>query len=219
MLVCLKVSTSYIESTVILVLFVLSLGLVFGQHDVCPKFGSDQTTHQRSSTSGIFMNFNAPSQCKGNVTGWKFCIYKNSDIFLRSTRITAFLMVYRQDSKSNNTYSPVSGSVREKQLRWNVVSKFPSFYCINDSLVSADFFKIQENDVIGVCIKEVRSFKPLLLVGISSGANMSTYQLDLAGYEQCQPSHYGSITGADLVLRSDSVLHVETRIGMSITFN
>jgi len=121
-------------------------------------------------------------------------------------------MVYRQDIKRSTSYLLIKDSVRVKILQRNFIFT-SNFHCIHETLTLEEYIKIQENDVIGACIKEEGSTQPLLLVG-TTGNTVSTYQLDQAGSEECRPTHYANITDADLTLRADHVLHVGADIGM-----
>ena len=46
------------------------------QSDTCPVFGTDQSSSlSRSTEARIFLNFESPSQCRGNVTSYRYCFY------------------------------------------------------------------------------------------------------------------------------------------------
>ncbi len=182
----------------------------------CPTFGNDKISRlERSNNRKIFMNFESPAQCPGNVTSWRFCYYRNLDnrfeAISNNREFSALFVVYR---RHNDTYIPVPGSVREKKIEWEVVRE-SSFHCTNETLQPSEYFEIQENDIVGACIKDTGDVDPLLIVGTSSESNYYTYQWDRPNFENCLNSQYYDVDSShkDFKLRSTSVLHLYANIG------
>ncbi len=167
------------------------------------------------------MNFESPSQCRGSVTGWRFCYYRNIDDDFGDIRdsqeFVAIFIVYRRQNAASNNYIPVPGSVREKRIQWRVI-KTSRFQCMYENLSTNEYFEIQENDIVGACIKDtffLNPVDPLLLIGTSSGSSVLTYQWDRSGYGLCSSFQYGFIdtSTGDFGIRSTSTLHLYANIG------
>ena len=210
--------------------------IALGQSSTCPTFGTNQPSGlSRSCEERIFMNFESPAQCKGNVTGWRFCYYRNYDDdsenhcgnddedfedTSNSREFAALFIVFRRQSATSNNYIPVPGSVREKRIQWRVI-KTSRFQCMYENLSTNEYFEIQENDIVGACIKDVGSNDPLLLVGTSSRSNFLTYQWDERDYDDCLLSQYSNVdtTHNDFIIRSTSTLHLYANIGEDINIS
>ena len=193
--------------------------------DSCPSFGTDQSSRlSKSSEERIFMNFEAPSQCTGNVTSWRFCYYRNInddfDEISNSRDFEAVFLIYRRESMTSDNYVTVVGSVREKALQWSVVQS-SRFTCMDEVLSPEEYFEIQQNDIVGACIKDVGSDYPLLLVGTSSGSNFQTYQLDRRGYQDCTSVRTNIVdtSHSSFRQRSTSTLHLFANIGKIFMHN
>ena len=196
-----------------------------GQTDSCPTFGTDQSSRlSKSSEERIFMNFEAPSQCTGNVTSWRFCYYRNVDDdfdeISDSRDFEAIFLIYRRESIASDNYMTVAGSVREKALQWSVVQS-SRFTCMDEVLSSEEYFEIQQNDIVGACIKDVRGASPLLLVGTSSGSTFQTYQLDRSDYQDCTSVQTNIVDTSDSKFkpRRTSTLHLFANIGKIFMHN
>ena len=189
----------------------------------CPTFGTDQSTAlSRSSNSYIYMNFDSPSQCRGNVTGWNFCFYRNQnnggddddgeDGFSNSQNFAALFIVYRRQSPTSDIYSAV-GSAREKTFQWRVVED-SSFQCMQENLSPNEYVEVQENDIVGACIKNTQSVEPLLLVGTDGNAATNTYRLFRFGSSDCSTSMYSNVDTDNFLFsrRMTSTLHLHASI-------
>ena len=187
---------------------------------VCPVIGTDlPTSLSRSTEERIFLNFEAPSQCRGNVTSWTYCHYdsqsndddcEEDDDDEPPCRYGAKFIVYRRHSPTSNIYEPVAGSVTEKILLHNDV---PNFRCRTETL--ARRFEIRENDVISACVWDDGPINPLYLVGDSFSTNQNLYQYDRSGYDDCRTSQIGSVntTRSDFRQRARYRLHLYVNIG------
>jgi len=146
-----------------------------GQSNTCPVFGTDQSTElSPSMETGLFLNFEAPSQCRGRVTSWEVCRYGSTcgdgDSSRRrrsdaqddnnNCRYEASFVVYRRSSSGNYELVP------ESTTEWILSNDVSQFGCFT---VSPDQnFEIQENDVVGACVGSVN---PLYLVGDTNDDN------------------------------------------------
>ena len=91
-------------------MFLCNAGIT-GQSGSCPVFGTDQSTSFRSiQQERVFVNFDSPSQCRGNVTSFNFCHY-DSTSRCRTCLYGAILVVYRRNASNSNLYDPVAGSI------------------------------------------------------------------------------------------------------------
>ena len=158
------------------------------------------------------MNFESPSQCKGIVTGWRFCFYRNIDLInISSSNVfRSIFMVFRRQSLTSNYYSPVQGSIHEKILGYDELNNTREFMCMQENLNSEEYFEVQENDIIGACIGAGRTNSPLLLVGRSSEANHLTYAI---GSVNCNINVRSNVNSSDLQKRSALILHLYADIG------
>ena len=205
------------------------IGTASGQSDTCPTFGTDQTSIDCSREERIFLNFEAPSQCRGNVTLWNYCHYRSekgeecsddddSGDNNPNTLYGAKLLVYRRSSPTSEDYVQVPGSVTELVLvDTNVRAQFRC-----GTITAAQPFEIQENDVIAACVWDDndaaggRDINPLLLAGDNANANQLLYQYDRGGLDDCTASQLASVdTGHnDFRQRRDYRLHLYADIGM-----
>ena len=158
------------------------------------------------------MNFESPSQCKGNVTGWRFCFYRNIDLINISSEIvfTSIFMVFRKQSLTNNYYSPVQESIQRKTLNYDELNNTREFMCMQENLNSEEYFEVQENDIVGACIGGSGTNTPLLLVGKSSETSHLTY---VTRSINCNMFIRNNVNTSDLQKRSDLTLHLYADIG------
>ena len=160
------------------------------------------------------MNFESPSQCRGNVTGWHFCYYKNNLAGIeRDAVFTAIFIVYQRESPTSDNYIPVSQNNKVMKLQYQSIANSTGFVCMKEDLEPEEYIEIQENDIIGACIKSGYLIAPLLLVGTSSGVNMATYQLDKDWVRNCNALRVYT-PHSFFKQRPDSTLHLYADIGM-----
>ena len=183
---------------------------------VCPVVGTDLSASLlRSREERIFLNFEAPSQCRGNVTSWTYCHY-DSQIFCReSCQYVAKFIVYRRSPSNDNTYEPVLGSVTTKILFGDDASRF---HCRTEEV---DGFEIRENDVVSACVKDNSTIDPLYLVGESRSDEQNfLYQYNRRNYEDCTDQQLSSVDTMHNDFRriSRRTLHLYVNIGMVNTF-
>ena len=197
-------------------------GTVRAQSDTCPVFGNDQQSSvQRSREERIFLNFEAPSQCRGNVTTWRYCHYTSTvgddddddddDDDEDSGTYGAKFLVYRRSSLTSNNYMQVPGSVSSVMLSRSNVR---SFQC--RQLTVTQPFEIQENDIIAACVWDRGSVNPLYLVGDTNNANVQgLYQVDRSGYDDCRDYQLASVdtSRSDFRHRQEFILHLQAGIG------
>ena len=200
--------------------------------NACPLFGTESTELSRSTQERIFLNFEAPSQCRGNVTSWRFCYYRpniddddddddseddseddNDNLLFR-----ALFIIYRRSSPSSNNYQPVSGSITVVGVRYRDMSRFG---CLNQPITQQ--FEIQENDIVGACIQDVSNINPLYIIGDSgdSNRNHKLYQLNRGSYQQCRSDQIASVdtSHSDFRRRDRYTMHLYANIGMIIVLS
>lgn len=184
----------------------------------CPIFGTDQPSILSKSTKErLFFNFEAPSQCRGNVTSWSFCYYRSAsgDDDDDDEQFGAKFMVYRRATPTSDTYQPVAGSNMSQLLSYNDARAI--FRCM--TVVVPQRFEIQENDVVGACVWDRGSVNPLYLIGDTNDneANQKLYQYDMRDYDDCTIEQLGSVDTADsdFRLRDEWKLHLYAITGMN----
>jgi hypothetical protein len=192
--------------------------LVGAQTGGCPTFGTDQAAAlSRSREERIFLNFEAPSQCRGNVTSWEVCYYNSrtgdDDDDDDDIRYGAKLMIYRRESPSSAVYRPVAQSIKSVQLRYNDVGR--SFRCM--TMTVAQVFEIRENDVVGACVWDKGDVNPLYLIGDTrdSAASQHLYQYDRSSYDDCTSGQIGTVdvSRSDFIRQRELKLHLYANTG------
>ena len=184
-----------------------------GNADGCPLFGTDQSTAlSNPNRRRVVINFESPSQCKGIVTGWRFCFYRNIDLIniSSSNAFRSIFMVFRRQSLTSNYYSPVQESIHEKTLGYDEINNTREFMCMQENLNSEEYFEVQENDIIGACINAGGTNTPLLLVGRSSEANHLTY---VTSSVNCNTFIRSNGNSSDVLKRRALILHLYADIG------
>ena len=160
------------------------------------------------------MNFESPSQCRGNVTGWQFCYYKSDLAESKMDAVfTAIFIVFRRESPTSNKYIPVSQNNKVMELDYHFIANSTDFVCMKENIEPNEYIEIQENDIIGACIKRGYLVSPLLVVGTSSRINMSTYQFDQEWVRYC---YFRSVytNHQYFIPRRTSALHLYADVGM-----
>lgn len=178
-------------------------------------FGTDQSTAlSRSTLERIFLNFEAPSQCRGNVTSWRFCFYEpTDDDYDNNDDFGAKFIIYRKESPTSSNYLPVPGSIREKIIDYRDIRS--SFGCMEEILGQDDEFEIQENDVLAACIWDKSSVNPLYLLGRNNNLNEKLYQVDRRGYDDCTTAQISTVdtSHSKFTLRDNYKLHLYVDVG------
>ena len=147
-------------------------------------FGNDQQTElTQSREERIFLNFEAPSQCRGNVTAWRYCHYDSQEDDTRP--YGAKFIVYR---RSSDDYVPVPGSIITIRLESSDVA---SFNC--REFVLEQSFEILENDVIAACVQDDSSTNPLYLIGEADDGPERLYHYDRGGHENCRDDQLATV--------------------------
>ena len=184
------------------------------QSDCCPVFGTNQSASLTPSTlerAQVFLNFEAPSQCRGNVTSWSFCHYTSAGDNHPGDNVqyAARLIVYRRADPTSTIYEPVAGSTTSIRLSYDDARM--GFRCLREDVSQS--FEIQENDVIGACVwDEGTSIYPLrrLIGKDDESPGQKLYQYNRNDYEMCT----GVDTGfRNFVQRSQFRLHVYADTG------
>lgn len=123
-------------------------------------------------------------------------------------------MIYRRNSPTSDFYTPVPGSIRTLDLSHRVAN---TFRCRTEALPGG--IQIQENDIVGACVKDRGDVSPLYLVGDTNdnSNNFNLYQVDRSGFDDCRDSQIGSVdTGhSNFIPRREFILHVYANIGKS----
>lgn len=192
---------------------------VGAQSGSCPVFGTDQSSSlTRSREERIFLNFEAPSQCRGNVTSWSFCHYRSTtgddDEEEDNEQYGAKFVVYRRATPTSDIYEPVAGSVKSELLRYRDVGA--NFRCRTSTVTATE---IQENDIVGACVWDRGNVNPLYLIGtgVTNGNLQKLYQYDRSDYDDCTETQLGSVDTANsnFQLRNEWKLHLYANIGMN----
>ena len=174
-------------------------------------FGTNQSTAlSNSGRLRVVINFESPSQCKGTVTGWRLCFYRNFNLLQISSEsvFRSTLMAFRRQSLTSNYYRPVH--LREKTLGYDELNNTREFMCMQENLNSKEYFEVQENDIIGAFIGGGGTNTPLLLVGKSSETSHLTYVTSSVNYDIFIRNIVNTL---DLQKRSDLTLHLYADIG------
>lgn len=162
----------------------------------------------------MFLNFEAPSQCRGNVTSWRFCHYRSSSSDDDDDdQFGAKFIVYRRRNPTSSIYESVPDSITSKTL---TKSEASSFSCLTETV--SPRFEIQENDIIGGCVWDKGSVNPLYLIGDtdSNSANQRLYQYDRSSYDDCTTAQLGSIDTSNSAFRQrdEWKLHLYVNTGI-----
>ena len=105
--------------------------------------GSNPPPFSASTTTGLFLNMEHPSQCHGLITTWHYCYYPNG---AGNTSITVGVWRLNQATQQYN----LIGSSRTISV--TAESSFASVICGTEVLIESDYMSINENDVIGVSV-------------------------------------------------------------------
>jgi hypothetical protein len=169
---------------------------------------------------GVFLNFEAPSQCRGFVSSWEFCHYTSGSAG-DDVQYRARIIVYRRTSSVSGAYEAVAESVTDIVLPYSEASI--GFRCLKENLTES--FEILENDVIGACIRNqpTQSAGPLYLIGEDqdqSTADQKLYHFDRPNWQWCTDVQIMTIntesTSFSLIQVPRSRLHLYANIGMSM---
>lgn len=144
---------------------------------MCPVFGTDEGRQTRSTREGLYINFKAPSQCRGNLISWRYCFYNSVED--EGTNNVKFV-VYRRSSPTSDILVAVPGSITEVQLRSDISR---GFTC--QDVTATQRFEVQENDAIAACTRreDIEKDYPLYLVGESNNEFHHLYWTKLENYE------------------------------------
>ena len=135
--------------------------------DSCPAFGTDFSRSQSTnSATGLWLNFDTPAQCTGTAVQWRFCYYLESTT---KSKQEVWLRVYRKsgasgtyDKEADYTVSVQSGNTNDAVCDGGTPS-----YCCDNITVN---YQIQENDIIGVCVRDTGGHGPLYSVDEDASA-------------------------------------------------
>lgn len=141
----------------------MTLNVILGSCcDGCTVFGTSLSEPLKNfGRTKLLLNFQSPSQCNGIVTGWNFCFYRMRKIIIEDyISLTSIFSVYRRQFASNNIYYEVPNS--RKQV---IISRknFEKFSCLKHTLTDKEYFQIQENDIIAVCVPPNKYLVSLLV--------------------------------------------------------
>ena len=99
--------------------------------------------NRQSPTEGrVYLNLNNGTRTSGTVYSWTYCYSADGD----PPPYELVIAMYRP--QPNGTYQLIPGSYRELRITTPLGSTFD---CRDIDLETSDFFKVQPNDVVGVC--------------------------------------------------------------------
>ena len=164
------------------------------------------------SMTGVFMNFEAPSQCSGTVTSWRYCHYGSTD----NDEYIAKLGIYRRNS---NTMSyELVGSLTTVLLNRAAAENS----ACREAPVDREF-QIQENDVIGACLggrtSGQRNQGPLLLISDNAPTDERLYTVSSNGanFDGCRDNQLQTIDMSNTFTRENQWrLHLSANTSMLI---
>ena len=165
---------------------------------------------------GVYMNFETPSQCTGNVTAWRFCYYVPFLVADQSRVFKAKFRTYRKSIDTPTHYELVSGSSKTVQFTFGQ-NKSNSFECFLENIPADQQFEIQENDIIGACLWQRDDIFPLGLVGFNvTNQEELLYHYDKGNYGHCENTRIDDINTEekDFTKRNHHRLHLYAEIGM-----
>ena len=143
--------------------------------DTCPAFGTEFARGRESSGKGLWLNFATPAQCIGKAVQWEFCYY----VQYTDNDQEVWLRVYRKGS--SDTYDRVVEDkiTRRYQNSGDLVvdgvvcdGGTPPYCCENMTVNHP----IQENDIIGVCMRDAGRHNPLFSQDEDAPAGYTVYQ-------------------------------------------
>ncbi|CAI8057363.1 Fibrillin-3 [Geodia barretti] len=99
--------------------------------------------NRQGPTEGrVYLNLNNGARTSGTVYSWTYCYSADGD----PPPYELVIAMYRP--QPNGTYQLIPGSYRELRITTRLGSTFD---CRDIDLDTSDFFKVQPNDVVGVC--------------------------------------------------------------------
>ena len=208
------------------ILYLLLLKGVIGQQRECPVVGTNLTVPLTPRADlelrGVYMNFETPSQCTGNVTAWRFCYYVPDFATDQSRVFKAKFRTYRKSLDAPTIYELVSGSSKTIEFTFGR-NKSNSFECFVENIPADQQFIIQENDIIGACLwlRDRDMIFPLGLVGFNeTNQEEFLYHYDKENYGHCENDRIDEIDTMDneFMNTNHDRLHLYADIGMFTLF-
>ena len=182
----------------------------------CSSMGSDlrMLSHRFRKREGLFLNFGAPSQCRGIVTGWHYC-YGMSECET-GAKYHATFMVYRPSKNhTSGELSVVPESIESVSLVCQNKSKVK---CDKEKLLLSKQFTIQENDIVAVCLVAEREHRLQLISRMYDEDDYTEegiYQHSNEMIQDCKSNHIQTINLKDITLRKSLQIHLHAEIAAS----
>ena len=101
------------------------------------------------------------------MTAWQFCYYDSRISDDEGDQYGAKFMIYRRLDPTSDRYLPVAGSIMTQMLAPNEVRS--DFSC--KTVAATEMFEIQENDIVGACVRNQGNVNPLYLIGDTADDN------------------------------------------------
>ena len=124
-------------------------------------------------------------------------------------------MIYRRLDPTSDRYVPVAGSIMTQMLAPNEVGS--NFSC--ETVAATEIFEIQENDIVGACVRNQGNVNPIYLIGDTAddNANQKLYQEDRNNHEDCTEMQIRNVdTGhANFRQRNEWILHLHVITGIN----
>ena len=159
----------------------------------CPTFGTDFARGHDTSNTGLWLNFATPAQCTGTAVQWRFCYYA---VYTDKKEHEVWLRVYRKNDASD-MYDKVVENVINRDVTDSGVSNGNGAvcdggsppHCCENLTVNHE---IQENDIIGVCMRdEGGNHDPLYSLDEEAPAGYTVYEYP--NTDDCSNNHDGDV--------------------------
>ena len=125
------------------VCFAVSLGSTVSSIVGSTTSSSSIIDDRQGPTEGrVYLNLNNGTRTSGTVYSWTYCYSADGD----PPPYELVIAMYRP--QPNGTYQLIPGSYQELRITTRLGSTFD---CRDIDLETSDFFKVQPNDVVGVC--------------------------------------------------------------------
>ena len=183
---------------------------VRAQPTQCGTFGHElQSSQTRLTNFQFYLNTQYPAPCSGNVTTWEYCYYNPN---VQADEYQAAFGIYRLDGSN---YQLVSQMLRIIISNTNIGSN--PFTC--RTLTTPSVTTIQQGDVLGACVHDVRARNDREAHLNIVGNNSIGYSIQVAdtSNRRCNSGNAvsapNSVSEDDLSSRNSTVLHLYANIG------
>lgn len=160
------------------------------------------------TTQRLLLDFERPAQCSGTVNAWRYCFHRPTS----NEERRAVFLVYRKDPLTGNSYKVVDNSLTAISFTSTSTSG-DQFICQTKLLLNDDKFRIEKNDVVGVCIDTLSPLRTVSENRLGSQPS-KLYFIDDSRYDGCLASRIMDtavdVMGANIL---DQTLHLSAQIG------